>query len=95
MKYKPRPGIVMTKICGTHFLIPTRPASVYCPHVLRLSFLTTVCWEMLAHEKSMEEIYNIYRILSRRTPEESQDRVDRLFSDLYSKGFLISAEDAS
>ena len=92
MKYKIRPGIVKAKICGSHYLIPTRKASEECPQILRLSLLTLASWELLEEDRK-QDIYRVYEILTKQPADEVRQTVDRMLSDLCAKGFLIEAED--
>ena len=75
MTYRCRPGIVLEKICGTWLLIPTREASVYCPHVHKLTLPSVLLWGMLEEEKRENDIKKAISILTHKTDEE----VDVLF----------------
>ena len=89
MNYQLRPGIVFTKICGQYLLIPDRAAAEACPHILRLNVISAALIENIQKEYPMEKIYQVYEILSRKSAEESHERIDRLADDLCRQGFLI------
>ena len=93
MRYKTRPGVVLTKICGSLLLIPTRAASEACPHILRLSFISAICWEMIGNGKPIDDIYRVYAILSKKPPEDVHSVVDGILGDLSARGYLITVED--
>ena len=92
MRYIQRPGIVKTEICGVSYLIPTRIASEECPRVLKLSLITAIAWEAVGKNKE-QDIYKVYGILSKKSEEEVQEKVEELLRGLSEKGFLIEAED--
>ena len=93
MTYKPRPGILFTKICNTHVLIPNREAQQACPKIIRLPLLWAATWEALAKNKPMEDIYHFHQILTRKPDEEIQQRVNGFLEQLCKQGFLIREEE--
>ena len=92
MRYRQRPGIVKTNICGVSYLIPTRKASEACPNVLKLSLISTVAWEAVAKQREAD-IYHIYGLLTKKPITEVHEIIDKLLHDLCDQGFLIEAED--
>ncbi len=97
MTYKPRPGILFTKICNTHVLIPNREAQQYCPRILRLPLLWAATWEALEKDKPMEDIYRFHQILTKKSDEEIRTKVDGFLAQLCEQGFLMATgeDDAS
>ena len=93
MHYIVRPGIVRAKICGVYLLIPDRAASEVCPYVQRISLLVSAAVEVIEKGQPVENIYTIYRILTKKPEEEVRAKVDGLLADLCGKGFLIRVED--
>lgn len=93
MKYIQRPGVVLTKVCGTSLLVPNREASEFCPYVIQLSFLPAADWQALGNGKTIEMLYEGHRILRRISKEEAIEEVDAELSTLCDKGFLIRIED--
>lgn len=91
MSYKIRPGIVKTKICGVNYLIPTRAASEHCTGAMRLSFFMSAIFDMIAKEKSEEEIYRMYHRFSKKSEAESVQEVDRIIQHFYKHGYLIES----
>lgn len=90
MNYRVRSGIVNTKICNVRLLIPTRAASEYCPSILSLSFLSGMVWDMFEKGKSLEEIYNMYKILSKR---DDLTRVNKVIDMFVEQGYLIVCQE--
>ncbi len=93
-RYKTRPGIVFTKICGVKLLIPTRKASEDCPRFKRLNFFTSMIWQMLEAEKTMEEIYELLHIFIKEPDEIVREKVDKILIEFEKDGFLIAEEDS-
>ncbi len=94
MKYKVRPGIILTEICGTYLLIPTREASEYCPSVIRISPLMVGIWKTIADDKPVENVYKVMQILTKKPDDEVKEFVDAKLDDLYEKGLLILREES-
>lgn len=93
MRYIPRPGIVLTQVCGASLLVPNREASQFCPHIIRLSGMMALDWKALCRGEELEVIYRGHEILKRISREESVSEVDSALSMLCEKGFLIAVED--
>ena len=93
MKYIQRPGVVLTKVCGTSLLVPNRAASEFCPYVIRLPFLPAGDWQALGNGKTVEMLYQGHSILKQISLEEAKAEVDKELASLCEKGFLIRVED--
>ena len=89
MKFKPRPGIVRTKICGQYILIPAREASDYCDRIIKLSLMGVALLEELEKGKGTDNICVFFQKLSKKSEKEVQSKIDRILSELYEKGYLI------
>ena len=89
MNYKPRDGIVLSKICGMNVLIPSRSASKYCSTILPLNSFGFLVWKSISEDDSIEKILDMCRIFSRRTDEENTNRIEAFTKALYEKGFIV------
>ncbi len=95
MNYQQRPGIVLTKLCDMHVLIPSRAAYDACRTIRPLTKLWAITWEQLGREDAEERIMTIHRILTRKPDEEIRANLDAFLRDLASKGFLIESDSGS
>ena len=93
-QYIPRPGIVRTKICGVHVLIPSREAFAHCSTIQRLPLLWAATWDGLANGKTLEETVQFHRILTKKSEEEILQRLETFYAALCEKGFLIEVPDS-
>ena len=93
MKYKQRPGIVYTEICGERYLIPTRAASESCPYAIRADLFISVIWGMVGKDQPVDAIYRTFGKFMRQPEERVKLFVDRLLSMLCRKGVLLVSED--
>lgn len=94
MRYKARPGIVTTKICGITTLLPTRSVMDECPHVQCLPLLWAETWKAICDEKPVEVIIRGHEVITRKPREEIQAEFERFCRVLCEKGFLIGEEEA-
>ncbi len=92
MRYNIRPGISHIKVCGVHLLVPNREASENCKEIMQLKLTGAITWELIENGRTIEDIYQLYRVLSKKDPEVVQKRVDSFLDDLCEKGFLIRVE---
>lgn len=93
MRYVTRPGVVLTKICGTRLLVPDRQASEFCPYVIRLTLLWASTWEALQKGNSLEKICKAHSILTHVSEEEAKIKLDVFLAKMTEKGFLIQEEE--
>lgn len=93
MKYKPRPGIVMTTICDVRILVPSRLASDACKKTFYLPTLWAMTWSMLETGRSLEQIKNVHRILTKQPDDVIEARLDDFLQRLVQDGFLLEVED--
>ena len=94
MKYKPRPGIVMAKICDMNLLIPTRMAFSECQAMLRLPVIWALTWNLLVEEDD-EKIFQLHKILTKKTDDEIKERLDMFYKEMVEKGFMIVSNEAT
>lgn len=93
MNYRPRPGIVKTKLCGMNVLIPQREASDFCASIQRLPFIWSVAWEVFSKGVTTEDFLPIYQAFMKKTPEESRQDVELFCKTMAERGFLIELPD--
>ena len=92
MKYKQRPGIVMTRICGDYYLIPTRSASEDVSCCVRLNLFSSIVWAAIGKEMPLERAYNTIHLISKQPEEQIREKAEKLMADFCEKGFLIETE---
>ena len=95
MNYKTQPGVVLTTICGSRFLMPTRAASEHFPRVIRLSFLTAICWSIIYNGHGTAGVYEAMGILTKKPREDVEAMTDRILGELYDVGALVAAEECA
>ena len=92
MNYRPRPGIVLTKICDQNVLIPSRIAHEHCKSIRTLPLVWAITWEYLERGVQEEQIFKLHRIMSKKSEEEIRQSLDRFYEAFYSQGYLIKNE---
>lgn len=93
MKYKIRPGVVFTEVCGSKLLVPDRRASEACPYIIRVPKLWAAHLQALSNGTPVEKIYRNHSIITKKSIEESREIVDQILAELANKGFIIPLED--
>ena len=89
MLYKIRPGVELVHICGSHLLIASRPAWVFCPKMMEVTRGAALAWSLLEKGKSLKAITQFLAIMSRRPIDEMQEQLDNLLEKLVAQGYLI------
>lgn len=93
MKYIPRPGIVFSTICGVHVLIPTRPVYHECKSMIRLPFIWAATFELLDKPDGKNRIFQLHRLISKKSDEEIVNSVENFCQKLYRDGYLVKVPD--
>ena len=89
MKYKPRPGIVCTQICGVYLLIPTRRVFDVCDRIEVLTGIRKAAWRSLCNGNTVENLIRGYQIITKCSEEEATAYFRDFCDDLCRKGYLL------
>lgn len=89
VNYRPRPGIVKTKLCGMQVLIPCREASSWCTSIQRLPLIWSVAWESFSQGVTVEKFIPIYAAFTKKPPEECRENVELFCRTMVERGFMI------
>lgn len=55
-RYKTRPGVVLTAICGEHVLVAASTAQEFCPYVTEINETSVFLWERLRHGADLDDL---------------------------------------
>ena len=95
INYVPRPGIILSKICGRMFLVPTRKAAEKGHlNIMPLTLLGTVIWTAVERKESIDVLYRAIAALKKQSVDEVKGEVDSYLLSMSEKGFLIKEEKA-
>lgn len=89
MSYKIRPGVTRVNICGANLLIPTRAASIECPHVLRLGGLGSLLMGYVEGNLPRDLVVNLLSKMQKKPISDVEALIDTTLQDLCAKGYLI------
>ncbi len=89
MYYKPRPGIVKTKLCGMNVLIPQREASAYCTTIQQLPMLWAATWDAFCKGASIESSIPVHVAFTKKSPEECRVKLEQFCRTMVERGFMV------
>ncbi len=89
MSYKIRPGIVRVQICGSDFLVATRPLQEELPGVKKIPKLWAACWAVMEKDRTDKEVVEAFAGLLGKTAEQVRSKLDPVFSKLEEQGYLL------
>ena len=89
MDYRPRPGIVQTKICDMTVLVPSRAAAKDCKRIMPLTFTGKIVWTGIEKDYPVKKIVEMYRLFSKKSDEELTASIEEFCQLLFREGFLI------
>lgn len=84
-KYRLRPGIYLTSVCGEYLLVAASRARRYCDYVCRINQTGAFYWEMLQQNKSEQEMVDAavarYQITDRSRVEAGLKKFIQMLVD--------------
>ena len=90
LRYRTRPGVVLTCIQGEYLLVSAKNARQFCPYVTGVNETAAYIWHLLEEgstpDSIVEAILSEYEITDRDTVKQS---VMQLLSSLSDAGYLI------
>ena len=96
LNYKPRPGVVLTKMCGVYFLIPLRSAAEFCEGIRPISPIWMMFWRIVEQGKPLKIFVNGYQVISRKSEEEIMAEIESKCEEFCEQGYMLrSAEGAA
>lgn len=93
MIYKPRPGIVKTKLCGMNVLVPQREASAFCASLQPLSFLWSATWDAFCNGSTIEKSVPVHVLFTKKTPEDCRADLEKFCTTMVERGFMIEVSE--
>lgn len=90
MLYRLQEGIVLTTVCATPLLIPTRAASERCAGIARLNGLESAMLRKNENTLDSEKLCKTYAALQFKSPEDVRPKLEARLNELCEKGFLIA-----
>ena len=55
-RYKTRPGVVLTAVCGEYVLVAASAAQAFCPYVTELNETSAFLWERLRFGANLDDL---------------------------------------
>ena len=55
-RYKTRPGVVLTSICGEYVLVAASAVREFCPYVMEFNETSAFLWERLRHGADLDSL---------------------------------------
>jgi len=75
MRYKVKPGIILTNICDEHFLVSCKEARIDSPYITKINETAAYIWQQLCKGSTdieiLESIKNNYEI-------EKPDQIEKI-----------------
>lgn len=95
MNYRPRPGIVNTKICGLNVLIPSREAYPECQNIQVLSMLWNATWHAFSRGTTIEKAVPVHVAFTKKTEAECRASLEQFCRTMVERGFFIEVPEES
>ena len=96
MNYKPRPGVVMIRVCGVFLLVPTRAASQACPNVRQITPGAGIIWTLFQDnepDEAAKRFLDFQQKMSKKPIEVLRDKLERFCEGLYEGGYMVRTDE--
>ena len=94
MRYRPRPGIVKTRICDMEVLIPSRLAFDHCKKIIYLPFLLAATWEAIVSDFPIDRLIQAQMKATRLPEEIVRSNYQKFLQSMLEQGYLIEVTDS-
>lgn len=92
-RYRTRPGVVLTEICGEHMLVSARAVAHDCPFVTHINESSAFLWEKLKNGADEDELMEaVAKDFELEDPEELREAIRGLIRQLLDLKLLITEQ---
>jgi hypothetical protein len=92
-RYKTRPGVVLTAICGEYVLVAASAAQEHCPYVTELNETSAFLWERLRRGADLEDLMTaLGEEYELDDPEAVRQAVDAFLQQMLELNYLLPEE---
>ena len=89
-RYRIRPGVVLTSVCGESYLVAAKAAQKQCPYFSQLNDSSAFLWRKLSDAMTAEELTRV--VLAEfevEDPASLQGVINRFLSQMVELGYLL------
>ena len=89
-RYRSRPGVVLTSVCGEYLLLAAKAAREHCPYMTQLSESSAFLWKLLIDGAGEDELLRAvcaeYEI---DEPETARQGIETFIGQMLESGYLL------
>ncbi len=89
-RYRIRPGVVLTSVCGETFLVAAKAARKFCPYFSQLNESSAFLWRKLSDSMTAEDLTRVvlaeYEV---EDPASLKDVINSFLSQMVELGYLL------
>ncbi|MBR6007289.1 MAG: PqqD family protein [Clostridia bacterium] len=93
MRYKTRPGVILTSICGEHILVAAKSVLDLCPFVTEINETSAFLWKALENgadiEQLMDAVQAEYEI---DDPDTVRSAINSFIEQMLELNYLVALE---
>lgn len=92
-KYRTRPGVVLTSICGEQLLVSAKANLNICPYVSQINDSSAFLWSVLAHGATEDELIRAVKDkFEVEEPEDLRPVIEAFLETMLEKNYLLVSE---
>lgn len=96
MRYKTRPGVVLTPICGEYLLISARSLLGMCPYFTQVNETSAFLWEKLIPGASREELLQaVMQEYEVDDPSAAGAAIDSFLNQMLEANYLLEEKEGT
>ena len=89
-RYRTRPGVVLTSVCGEYLLVAAKAAREHCPYMTQISESSAFLWKLLIDGAGPDELLRAvcaeYEI---EDPASARQAIDTFITQMLETGYLL------
>ena len=90
VKYRTRPGVVLTSVCGEHLLVAAKAAREHCPYMAQISESSAFLWKLLVDGAGEDELLRaVCAEYDIDDPETARQAIESFVSRMLEEGYLL------
>lgn len=93
-KYRTRPGIVLSEICGEYLLVSAREAREHCPYILQINETSAFLWKQMKDgadiSKLIEAVSEEYEV---ERPDEAKAAIEAFLKQMVEMEYLLAEDE--
>ncbi len=89
-RYRTRPGVVLTSICGEYMLLAAKAAREHCPYMTQINESSAFLWKLMERGLDLEDLKRaVLEEYELEDPAQAQEAIQGFMDQMLQLGYLL------